>query len=95
MGIVFSKKSNSDITNLRIVAQKITEFSGDYQDFAQWKKSTECALQGRGYDRILTDAKFAKANPSMSSTVFAQLSLAVIQGLANHVVEEVKNTKDG
>jgi hypothetical protein len=31
----------------------------------------------------------------MSSTVFAQLSLAVIRGSANHVVEEVEKTKDG
>jgi hypothetical protein len=96
MGTVFSsKKANHDMSNLRLAAQKINAFSGDYQEFAQWKKSTECALQGTGYDRILNDEKFAKANPNMSSTVFAQLSLAVIQGSANHVVEEVENTKNG
>jgi hypothetical protein len=93
MGINFSKRN--DMSNLRLAAQKITEFSGDYQEFAQWKKSTECALQGTGYDRILTDQKYSKANPNMSSTVFAQLSLAVIRGSANHVVEEVEKTKDG
>jgi hypothetical protein len=93
MGINYSKKS--DMSNLRLAAQKITEFSGDYQEFAQWKKSTECALQGTGYDRILTDERFSKKNPNMSSTVFAQLSLAVIRGSANHVVEEVEATKDG
>jgi hypothetical protein len=93
MGINFSKKG--DMSNLRLAAQKITEFSGDYQEFAQWKKSTECALQGTGYDRILTDEKFSKKNPNMSSTVFAQLSLAVIRGSANHVVEEVEDNKDG
>jgi hypothetical protein len=95
MGTVFSTKANHDMSNLRLAAQKIIPFSGDYQEFAQWKKSTECALQGTGYDRILNDEKFAKANPNMSSTVFAQLSLAVIQGSANHVVEEVEKTKDG
>ena len=93
MGNNYSKKS--DMSNLRLAAQKITEFSGDYQEFAQWKKSTECALQGTGYDRILTDERFSKKNPNMSSTVFAQLSLAVIRGSANHVVEEVEATKDG
>jgi hypothetical protein len=31
----------------------------------------------------------------MSSTVFVQLLLAVIQGLANHMVQEVEDTKDG
>ena len=95
MGISYSKKRNSDMSNLRLAAQKITEFSGDYQEFAQWKKSTECALQGTGYDRILTDEKFSQKNPNMSSTVFAQLSLAVIRGSANHVVEDVEDTKDG
>jgi hypothetical protein len=96
MGINFSLLSKKgDISNLRLAAQKITEFSGDYQEFAQWKKSTECALQGTGYDRILTDEKFSKKNPNMSSTVFAQLSLAVIRGSANHVVEEVEDSKDG
>jgi hypothetical protein len=93
MGITYSKKS--DMSNLRLAAQKITEFSGDYQEFAQWKKSTECALQGTGYDRILTDERFSSRNPNMSSTVFAQLSLAVIRGSANHVVEAVEATKDG
>jgi hypothetical protein len=93
MGIIYSKKS--DMSNLRLAAQKITEFSGDYQEFAQWKKSTECALQGTGYDRILTDERFSRRNPNMSSTVFAQLSLAVIRGSANHVVEEVEASKDG
>jgi hypothetical protein len=91
----FSGKANSDMSNLRLAAQKITAFSGDYQEFAQWKKSTECALQGTGYDRILTDEKYSKDNPNMSSTVFAQLSLAVIQGSANHVVEDVEKTKNG
>jgi hypothetical protein len=95
MGINFSEKGNSDMNNFRLAAQKITEFSGDYQDFAQWKKSTQCALQGTGCDRILTDGKFSKRNPNVSATVFAQLSLAVIRGSANHVVEEVKKTKDG
>jgi hypothetical protein len=93
MGTNFSKQG--DISNLRLAAQKITEFTGDYQDFAQWKKGIECALQGTGYDRILTDEKFSKANPIMNSMVFAQLSLAVIRGSANHVVEKVETTKDG
>jgi hypothetical protein len=40
MGTVFSKKAHSDMSNLRLATQKITAFSGDYQEFAQWKKST-------------------------------------------------------
>jgi hypothetical protein len=95
MGNFFSQKTDSDIHNLRLAAQKIDAFSGDYQEFAQWKKSTECALQGTGYDRILTDEAFSKKNPNMSATVFAQLSLAVLKGSANHVVEEVEDEKDG
>lgn len=95
MGNNYSRKSDTGMSNLRLAAQKITEFSGDYQEFAQWKKSTECALQGTGYDRILNDARFSKKNPNMSSTVFAQLSLAVIRGSANHVVAEVEDTRDG
>jgi hypothetical protein len=95
MGNIYSRKSDTGMSNLRLAAQRITEFSGDYQDFAQWKKSTECALQGTGYDRILNDARFSKRNPNMSSTVFAQLSLAVIRGSANHVVAEVEDTRDG
>jgi hypothetical protein len=63
--------------------------------FSLWKKSTERALLGTGYDRILNNKKFARANPNMSSTVFAQLSLTVVQGFANHVVKQVKKTKDG
>jgi hypothetical protein len=74
---------------------KINTFSGNYHESALWKKSTEHALLGTGYDRILNNKKFARANPNMSSTVFAQLSLTVVQGFANHVVKQVKKTKDG
>jgi hypothetical protein len=52
-------------------------------------------LQGTGYDRILTDKAFSKANPNLSSTVFAQLSLAVIRGSASHVVADVEFSNDG
>jgi hypothetical protein len=31
MGIAFSKKANNDMSNLRLAAQNITEFTGDYQ----------------------------------------------------------------
>jgi hypothetical protein len=44
MGNSFSKKG--DMGNLlRHAAQTMTEFSDDYQEFAQWKKSTEGSLK--------------------------------------------------
>jgi hypothetical protein len=68
----------------------ITEFTGEYQDFARWRTNIEHTLRGTGYDRILIDKQFSKTNSDMNSTMFTQLLRAVMGGPASRVMEDVE-----
>ena len=48
------------VTNLKLEAQKIRDFSGLNMNWTKWKNRTECAFDGSGYGRILTDSEFAQ-----------------------------------
>lgn len=104
MGNLFTKSSattpkdtvtDMEVSNLKLEAAKITEFHGRIDDFQAWRIRTECAFDGSGFERILTDQPFSMANPRMNRIVFSQLSVATANGDAYHLVLKHNNTKNG
>jgi hypothetical protein len=87
--------SDNEVSNLKLEAAKINEFLGRIEDFQAWKIRTECAFDGSGFERILTDRTFAKSNPRMNRIVFSQLSVATANGDAFHLVLKHNVEKDG
>lgn len=81
--------------NLKLEAQKVKEFNGDFDEWARWKSRTECALDGSGYEKILTDITFAMNNPRMNRVVYSQLAVATVEGTAYHLVRQYDEEKDG
>ena len=74
-------------TSLKLEAQKVTAFSGNFADWARWKSRTQCAFDGSGYKKILTDKEYALQNPRLNKVVFSQLSVATVDGNAFHLVK--------
>lgn len=98
MGLIYSTlKTNQDTAklNLKLEAQKVKEFNGGYDEWQQWKSRTECAFDGSGYEKILTDSSFARDNPRMNRVVYSQLAVATVDGTAYHLVRNFEDEKDG
>lgn len=104
MGNIFGRTDNralgnavtdSEVSNLKLEAAKITEFLGRIDEFQAWKIRTECAFDGSGFEKILTDRLFALTNPRMNRIVFSQLSVATANGDAFHLVLKHNEAKDG
>jgi hypothetical protein len=83
------------VTSLKLEAQKVNEFNGDYDMWPKWKSRTECAFNGSGYEKILTDTKFSEQNPKMNAIVYSQLAVATVDGNAHHLVKQFEDTRDG
>jgi hypothetical protein len=81
--------------SLKLEAQKISEFSGEYDHWPKWKSRTECAFNGSGYEKILTDNTYAKKNTMMNAIVYSQLAVATVDGNAHHLVKAFEESKDG
>ena len=81
--------------SLKLEAQKISAFSGDYGDWARWKSRTECAFDGSGYEKVLSDEEYAVDNPRLNKIVYSQLSVATVDGNAHHLVKKHERTKNG
>ena len=52
----------------------------------RWKNRTICALDGSGYEQILSEPMFAQRNSNMNKIVYSQLSVATVDGTAHHIV---------
>ena len=83
------------LDNLKLEAQKIKDFSGNFAEWQKWKSRTECAFNGSGYSEILSDPDYAYANPRHNSIVYSQLAAATVDGNAHHLVKEFEATQDG
>ena len=68
------------VSNLKLEAQQIRDFTGLMMDWTKWKNRTECAFDGSGYGKVLTDSEFAKNDLMMNRIVYAQLSVATSDG---------------
>jgi hypothetical protein len=60
-----------------------------------WKSHAECVFNGTGYKKILQDAAYAYSHPSQISLVYSQLSIALCDGDASHIVDNHQDTQDG
>ncbi len=83
------------VTSLKLEAQKVNEFNGDYDTWPKWKSRTECAFNGSGYEKILSDAKFSEQNPKMNAIVYSQVAVATVEGNVHHLVKQFEDTRDG
>ncbi len=83
------------VTSLKLEAQKVNEFNGDYDTWPKWKSRTDCAFNGSGYEKILTDSKFSEQNPKMNAIVYSQLAVATVDGNAHHLVKQFEDMRDG
>ena len=81
--------------SLKLAAQKVTDFSGGNEEWRKWKSKTACALEGSGYDKILTNEIFAMSHPKMNKIVYSQLAAATIDGTANHLVTQYNDSSNG
>ena len=82
-------------TSLKLEAQKITSFSGNFADWARWKSQTQCAFDGSGYKKLLNNQQYALANPRLNKVVYSQLSGATVDGNAFHLVKRHEESKNG
>jgi hypothetical protein len=84
-----------DTARLKLQSHQLKAFSGRSQEFPKWRSHTECVFNGTGYERILTDDTYAKSHPLKNALVFSQLSIALCDGDASHLVDQHKHTHDG
>ena len=82
-------------TNLKLEAQKVKDFSGDFGEWPKWKSRTKCAFAGSGYEKVLTDPRYAVEHPQMNKVVYSQLSAATVDGNAHHLVKQHDDVDDG
>eukprot|EP00957_Ditylum_brightwellii_P043477 3296092-Ditylum_brightwellii.AAC.1 len=74
-------------SNLKLESQKIIEFTGRSEDWQKWKTRSQCAFDGSGYKRILSDPDYAMQHPGMSRIVYSQLSIATSGGTVYRLVK--------
>jgi hypothetical protein len=74
---------------------QLKAFNGRIADFPKWKSHTECVFNGTGYEKILQDAPYALAHSSQNSLVYSQLSIALCDGDASHIVDNHQDTQNG
>ena len=60
-----------------------------------WKNRTECAFGASGFGAILSSSEYAKDNPTQNKVVYSQLSVAIVDGTAYHIVYKHNDNKDG
>lgn len=87
--------NENGVASLKLEAQKVNEFNGDYDNWPKWKSRTECAFNGSGYERVLNDAVFASRNPKMNAIVYSQLAVATVEGNAHHLIKQHEDEKSG
>ena len=97
MGSIVSRDNQPENaeSNLKLEAQKVRDFSGNFSEWPKWKSRTECAFDGSGYEKILSDSDFAARHARMNKIVYSQLSAATVDGNAHHLVKAHDDEKDG
>jgi hypothetical protein len=80
---------------LRLMSHQLKSFNGRIAEFPKWKSHTECVFNGTGYEKILHDEPYALDHPSQNSLVYSQLSIALCDGDASHIVDNHQDTQNG
>ena len=89
------RHDDDDRARLKLQSHQLRTFNGRSTEFPKWKNHAECVLNGTGYERILTDEPYARTHPGKNTLVFSQLSMAMADGDASHIVHKHKHTQDG
>eukprot|EP00957_Ditylum_brightwellii_P035728 2708582-Ditylum_brightwellii.AAC.1 len=63
----------------------MVDFSGKVKDWQKWKNCTQCAFDGLGYERVLSDQEYAARMRNQNRVVFSKLSVATLGGTAYHL----------
>ena len=80
---------------LRLESHKVLSFSGKSEDWQKWKTGTKVTFSSTGYSKILEDKSYAIKHKAKNKIVYAQLSGAVNDGTARHLVDAHESTQDG
>jgi hypothetical protein len=85
----------NDHARMKLQSHQVKPFNGHSTEFPKWKVHTECVFNGTGYERVLTNKTYARKHPNKNTLVYSQLSIALCDGDASHLVDQHKNTQDG
>eukprot|EP00957_Ditylum_brightwellii_P200647 15295812-Ditylum_brightwellii.AAC.1 len=60
MGNIIGRSDvRSGPSGLKLELQRIVDFNGKVEDWQKWKNRTQCAFNGSGFERILSDREYA------------------------------------
>ena len=88
MGSFMSAPEEEKEVSLKLEAQRITSFSGSYNEWIVWKLRAECTFNGSGFDKILSSKDYDESNQKKSQIVYSQLSCVLVDGTAYHIVRK-------
>jgi hypothetical protein len=95
VGILFGFEDEEVDRTAKMEAQRITEFSGRFDEWTTWKTRTRCAFEAAGYGNILEEEAMARKYPKRNAIVYAQLSVALSGGTAHHIIIRYDSQRDG
>eukprot|EP00957_Ditylum_brightwellii_P027975 2113395-Ditylum_brightwellii.AAC.1 len=76
-------------------SNRIVDFSGNVEDWQKWKCCTQCAFDGSGYEKVLSNREHADRMRNQNRVVFSQMSVATLGGTPYHLVKQHDKDKDG
>jgi hypothetical protein len=97
MGLLSSKDARPkrmQEMSLKLEAQRVKAFTGHFDTWQKWKSRTECAFDGSGYEKILSNPLYVEVNMQMNRAVYAQLCIATVDRTAHHLVKQHEILKD-
>jgi hypothetical protein len=82
------------MARLKLQSHQVKPFSGRSAEFPKWRSHTECVFNGTGYEQFLSNETYAISHPLKNALVFSQLSIALCDGDASHLVDQHRNTQN-
>ena len=67
---------------------------GRIENWLKRKLRTDCAFDGPGYYRMLSDTLLGEKNQQMNRIVYSQLAMETVGGIAHHLVKIFEDRKD-
>eukprot|EP00957_Ditylum_brightwellii_P007939 601420-Ditylum_brightwellii.AAC.1 len=92
--IIGQSDIRSGPSGLKLESQRIMDFNGKVEDWQKWTNCTQCAFDGSGYERILSNQEYANRMRNQNRVFFSQLSVATPGGTAYHLVKQYDEDKD-
>ena len=87
--------NSDDVRSLKLESQKVTPFSGSYEEWPRWCTTTKCTLIGSGFERCLSDEIYATNHPIKNRILYSQLVVATASGTAHHLVQPYEDMMSG